>query len=116
VGYPEFSYDSTVKIGVEMRLVKYENRGNYKFYFKFDNQESGEVDISNLIKKYVTKDELSTARIDKEWGCLEFKNSMVDIEPKHCINFLKIKLISKKISYCYITFVIYNNYFNDESS
>ena len=74
-----------------MRLVKYENRGNYKFYFKFDNSESGEVNISTLIEKYVSKDELSTARIDKEWGCLEFKNSMVDIEPKTLYKFFKNK-------------------------
>jgi hypothetical protein len=26
--------------------------------------------------------ELNSASIDKDWGCLEFKNGLVDIEPK----------------------------------
>ncbi len=30
---------------------------------------------------YLIDSELQTARINKEWGCLEFKDGAVDIEP-----------------------------------
>ena len=70
-----------------MRLIKYKNLDNYKFYFEFSNRDSGEVNIKNLIGKYIAKDELSTANLNEEWGCLEFKKGLVDIEPKTLYKF-----------------------------
>jgi len=34
-----------------------------------------------IIRMYLIDSELQTARINKEWGCLEFKDGAVDIEP-----------------------------------
>jgi uncharacterized membrane protein len=65
-----------------MKLISYKNLDGYDFYFKFENQKSGKANIQNLISKYVSEEELSTAHLNEEWGCLEFKNGMVDIEPK----------------------------------
>ena len=70
-----------------MKLVKYKNINGYNFYFEFDNRDSGEVNIESLIGKYVSKNELSTANLNKEWGCLEFKKGLVDVEPKTLYKF-----------------------------
>ena len=40
------------------------------------------MDLKTLIGSHVALEALNTARIDTEWGCLEFKNGSVDIEPK----------------------------------
>ncbi len=47
----------------------------------FANGEIFTVDIHQLIGKYVSEDDLNSARIDSEWGCLEFRNGIVDIDP-----------------------------------
>jgi len=39
-----------------------------------------------LEKSKISKDEIKTAHIDKDWGCLEFKNGLVDIEPNTLYN------------------------------
>jgi len=38
--------------------------------------------LQKLIGKHVSVDELATAHINTEWGCLEFNAGVVDIEPK----------------------------------
>jgi len=76
-----------------MRLIKYKNLDNYKFYFEFSNRDSGEVNIKNLIGKYIAKDELSTANLNEEWGCLEFKKGLVDIEPKTLYKFFNTNIV-----------------------
>jgi len=40
-----------------------------------------------LIGKHVSLDQLNTAHIDPEWGCLEFNAGFVDIEPKTLYQF-----------------------------
>jgi len=75
-----------------MKLIKYKNTNGYNFYFEFANRVKGEVNIQTLIGKYVTNNELSTANLNQEWGCLEFKNGLVDIEPKTLYKFFKLKM------------------------
>ncbi len=65
-----------------MKLKEFEYRGNYLFALTFDEGRYLEADLSPLIAKYVNLSEVNSARIDPEWGCLEFKNGAVDIEPK----------------------------------
>ncbi|MEY4768709.1 MAG: hypothetical protein RL637_1348 [Pseudomonadota bacterium] len=65
-----------------MKLVNFESQHDYIFMLTFENGEKIEVDLSELIKKHVREKNLNTAQINKEWGCLEFNNGMVDIEPK----------------------------------
>ena len=65
-----------------MKLMRFELKNNYVFSFDFEDGLKKVVDISDLVKDKISKDELKTARINKEWGCLEFNNGMVDIEPK----------------------------------
>jgi len=40
-----------------------------------------------LIGHYVALDALNSARIDTEWGCLEFNDGKIDIEPKTLYEF-----------------------------
>jgi len=40
------------------------------------------MDLKNLIEKYVPLNELETVQINPKWGCLEFNDGWVDIEPK----------------------------------
>lgn len=64
-----------------MKLKQFEHRGNYVFALSFNNGEFMETDLSPLIENYVSISEVNSARIDPDWGCLEFKNGAVDIEP-----------------------------------
>ena len=65
-----------------MKLINFKHQHDYIFIFYFENGEIVEVDLSDLIKKYVSEKNLNTAQLNKEWGCLEFNNGMVDIDPK----------------------------------
>lgn len=47
----------------------------------FLNGEEIETDLKNLIGKYVSLEDLHTAGINEEWGCLEFLAGNADIEP-----------------------------------
>ncbi len=70
-----------------MRLISFKLHDNYIFDLNFEDGAKKKVDLSNLIKSKVTLDELKSANIDKDWGCLEFKNGMVDIDPKTLYHF-----------------------------
>jgi hypothetical protein len=65
-----------------MKLKNFEHREGYRFVLTFENGETMEADLKELIGSHVNPEALDTARIDPEWGCLEFKDGMVDIEPK----------------------------------
>ena len=65
-----------------MKLQDFKQIDGYKFFLIFDDGVKKEVDLNELLKEKVTLQELGSASIDKDWGCLEFKNGMVDIEPK----------------------------------
>ncbi|GDX83978.1 hypothetical protein LBMAG43_00200 [Methylococcaceae bacterium] len=65
-----------------MKLRSFEQQNGYLFKFVFENGEIKEADLKNLIGSYVDLSALNTARIDFEWGCLEFKNGAVDIDSK----------------------------------
>ncbi len=71
-----------------MKLKQFQNLGNYNFVFVFENEKAIQKNIRDLIASKVSLDELQTARLDKEWGCLEFKEGMVDIEPKTLYRYL----------------------------
>lgn len=70
-----------------MKLKCFEHRGGYCFVLTFANGEAKLVDLQKLIGAYVTSDAVNTARIDPEWGCLEFNGGVVDIEPKTLYQF-----------------------------
>lgn len=70
-----------------MKLKHFKQQDGYKFEFIFENGEIKDVDLKNLVGDYVKLAELNTARIDSEWGCLEFKNGSVDIDPKTLYRF-----------------------------
>ena len=65
-----------------MKLKHFEHYDAYRFLLKFENGTVKETDLAELIGHHVTLDALNTARIDPEWGCLEFNGGRVDIEPK----------------------------------
>lgn len=64
-----------------MKLTKFERRDGYWFMLTFENGETRQVDLRDLIGAYVKPEALHTARLDAEWGCLEFNDGMVDIAP-----------------------------------
>ena len=65
-----------------MKLKSFQQKHGYEFLFTFENGEKKESSIEGLVVKYLQPDELGTAKINAEWGCLEFKDGAVDIEPK----------------------------------
>ena len=65
-----------------MKLINFKQQQNYVFALNFENGENKTVDLQKLIQKYVSEQNLNTAHLNQEWGCLEFNHGMVDIEPK----------------------------------
>ncbi len=65
-----------------MKLLDFKQIDGYKFFLTFDDGVQKEVDLNELLEEKVELQELNSASIDKDWGCLEFKNGLVDIEPK----------------------------------
>ncbi len=75
-----------------MKIKEIEHKDEYSFILKFENDEIIPTNLRNLISGYVDLKDLVTAHINKEWGCLEFKNGKVDIEPKTLYNFAKNRI------------------------
>lgn len=74
-----------------MKLTHFEQHEAYQFSLTFENGEFFEADLQGLIGRYVTEDSLVTARLDKDWGCLEFLDGRVDIEPKTLYRYVRTK-------------------------
>lgn len=72
-----------------MKLKKIEHQKGYQFFLTFINGEKIDVDLKELISSHVKPQETSTARIDKDWGCLEFNQGGVDLEPKTLYRYAK---------------------------
>jgi len=70
-----------------MKLKEFKNLGHYHFILQFENGEMKDADLKNLISDKVKENELKTAHIDKDWGCLEFNDGMIDIEPNTLYKF-----------------------------
>jgi hypothetical protein len=65
-----------------MKLSRFTHLQDYVFSLVFANGETIESNLADLIGNHVDLQNLKTARIDPEWGCLEFSSGRVDIEPK----------------------------------
>jgi hypothetical protein len=65
-----------------MKLKQFKQIEGYNFFLTFDDGLQKEVNLEPLLKEKIQPKDLESAFIDKDWGCLEFKNGMVDIEPK----------------------------------
>jgi hypothetical protein len=72
-----------------MKLKEIEYKKDYFFLLKFENGEVENTNLKTLISSYVEPKDLGTAHINSEWGCLEFKNGAVDIEPKTLYQYSK---------------------------
>ncbi len=72
-----------------MKLKEIQHKKDYEFLITFSNEEKIKVDLKELISSYVKPQEAITAHINQEWGCLEFNNGTVDIEPKTLYNYVK---------------------------
>ena len=70
-----------------MKLQSFEHKSQYVFVLEFADQSRVEADLSPLLEAYVELSAIKTAQIDSEWGCLIFKEGMVDIEPKTLYKF-----------------------------
>jgi hypothetical protein len=74
-----------------MKLKHFEHKGDYRFLLVFENGETQEADLKELLADHLSLDAVHTARIDADWGRLEFNNGMVDIEPKTLYQFVTAK-------------------------
>ncbi len=63
-----------------MKLRSFQNDG-FTFTLTFADGESVRIDLRPLIGEHVAEDDLASARIDPDWGCLEFRDGVVDIAP-----------------------------------
>ena len=71
-----------------MKLKHFEHIDAYRYLLIFENDEQKDVDLIDLIGIHVSLEQLNTAHIDPEWGCLEFNAGFVDIEPKTLYQFV----------------------------
>jgi hypothetical protein len=69
-----------------MKLQSFENSG-FTFSLTFANGDSADVDLQSLIGEHVSEKDLASARIDPDWGCLEFCGGTVDIAPETLYRF-----------------------------
>jgi hypothetical protein len=74
-----------------MKLVDFAHQEGFVFKLAFENGETRQADLSELLKPHIGMIQLDTARIDKDWGCLEFNDGMVDIEPKTLYRYVATK-------------------------
>ncbi len=65
-----------------MKLVEFKHLSNYVFMLTFENGDCKATDLKALLAKYVDENHLTTAQLNKDWGCLEFNQGAVDIDPK----------------------------------
>jgi len=65
-----------------MKLISFIHQTDYLFSLFFENGINKETDLKELIEKHVSIEQIKTAQINAEWGCLEFNDGRVDIEPK----------------------------------
>jgi hypothetical protein len=63
-----------------MKLQSFRNTG-FEFTLTFAGGETVAVDLRPLIGAHLKEEDLASARIDPDWGCLEFRNGTVDIDP-----------------------------------
>nr|VFJ70999.1 MAG: Protein of unknown function (DUF2442) [Candidatus Kentron sp. FW] len=63
-----------------MKLQRFQNTG-FQFSLLFADGKTVLADLQPLIGAHVSKEDLASARIDPDWGCLEFCDGAVDIEP-----------------------------------
>lgn len=73
---------------MSVKLIKFEHQTDYRFTLYFENGEVKVTDRKPLIGAHVPADQLPTARIDPDWGCLEFNHGQVDIEPQTLYRFV----------------------------
>ena len=64
-----------------MKLIRFERGAGFEFALTFEDGERVTVNLEPLIGRYLSPDELATAEIDPDWGCLQFQDGNVDIEP-----------------------------------
>ena len=81
-----------------MKLKHFKHFEGYHFLLIFANGEVKTIDLAPLISRYVTPEALQTAQINAEWGCLEFNQGQVDIEPKTLYHFAQAQLFSSSPS------------------
>lgn len=72
-----------------MKLKQIKHQHDYEFLLTFVNGETANVDLKTLISSHVKPQEIHTAYINQEWGCLEFNGGKVDVEPKTLYQFTK---------------------------
>jgi hypothetical protein len=83
-----------------MKLINFKYQHDYIFTLTFANDECLEVDLKNLIQQYVNEKNVNTAQLDRDWGCLEFNNGMVDIDPKTLYEYAIKEQNQLVLAYC----------------
>ena len=73
--------------------MEFKNLGGYRFSLVFEETRFPDADLKSLIGENVGLSDLDTARIDEDWGCLEFKNGSIDIEPETLHRFCQLQAL-----------------------
>jgi hypothetical protein len=70
-----------------MKLIHFKQANDYIFDLTFEDGTHTTVNLSPLIRSKVSSQDLQSANIDEDWGCLEFKDGLIDIDPKTLYHF-----------------------------
>lgn len=70
-----------------MKLIRFQHIDGFKFSLTFENGRTANVDLEPLLGSHLSAEQLDSAEIDPDWGCLQFAAASVDIEPKTLYRF-----------------------------
>ncbi|MBK1706923.1 DUF2442 domain-containing protein [Halochromatium glycolicum] len=70
-----------------MKLIRFKHIARFEFSLTFENGKTANVDLEPLVGNHLSAEQLGSAEIDPEWGCLQFAGGSVDIEPKTLYRF-----------------------------
>jgi hypothetical protein len=71
-----------------MKLVEFSYLESHCFQLSFEDGSVLEADLSELLRKHLPLNQIHSARIDPDWGCLEFNEGRVDITPQTLLRFV----------------------------
>jgi hypothetical protein len=64
-----------------MKLTKFKQETGFVCALTFENGEHITVNLEPLIGNFISAEQLGSGEIDPEWGCLQFQEGSIDIEP-----------------------------------
>lgn len=67
---------------MDYKLVSARHLEHYLFFLEFSGGKRLGCDLSPLLAAHLKESDLDSMKVDPDWGCLEFLDGQVDIDPR----------------------------------